>query len=60
MQALEADIKEIYFILARRNSEDEKFDNLSLEKKLLKLNMSIEQIMKFSGLTREKIEQLMK
>lgn len=50
VQALEADIKEIYFILARRNSEDEKFDKLSLEKKLLKLNANLLATAKEAGI----------
>ena len=41
VEALEADIKEVYRMLSVRNKGDASFSHLSLEKKLLTLNINL-------------------
>ena len=50
VQALEADTKEIYLMLAKRDSGDPKFSKLSLEKKLLQLNANLLATAKEAGI----------
>lgn len=51
IQALEADIREIYLMLARRDAGDPTFSKLTLEKKLLQLNTNLLATAKQAGIT---------
>ena len=50
VEVLEADMTEIYHMLAKRDSGDTTFTQLSLEKKLLKLNANLLATAKEAGI----------
>lgn len=50
VQMLEADVREIYLMLAKRDKGDAKFSKLSLEKKLLTLNTNLLATAKEAGI----------